>query len=353
MEKFVGKEKKMEKASIPPKKNIIIFLLAIMSSGAVVAVSGEDATIVDYSHDKDTFDKTQERSPFSSSYRLGMNYTVMEAREGMECMTYVEFNGTETKLEVYRVSDEEIIRLLEANTFECVEATWQQEVLNCDEKKEIQDEICSNGMLDASKLEGAFTGKASCDKLIAAMNALHEEGRQEWDNYCQQALGRRMLDLEPSVNSCSGQWRSCPYNVFFVGVKDRYSLPKNQRFHQASKNIQGDWKGWQGCSIGNSISRTDWQSATSQNRAIGNIYEGGTMEKCIANDKWYLHVKGRALGVFGTAHQTHMRSTHTCGLPYPCGANTCYESDNMDCLIDFETVNVDERMCYSVHPRPN
>ncbi len=58
------------------------------------------------------------------------------------------------------------------------------------------------------------------------------------------------------------------------------------------------------------------------------------------------------MGSFKISQQTTRRSTHTCSSPYSCGAVYCYESNNDHCIVDFDTVKDDNKVCGPLQDGP-
>lgn len=292
-------------------------------------------------------------------YRAQRNYTRLKTIEGYECEGYIDdVNSTVKKddLKIWRVRFQKALEDLGREGFECSPMTWVAEVLNCDEDNPDDDLICENGHQRAPT-ETAFSGRGGCLTLVAAMNYMHGEGREEWDEFCSSRNStRHIADGNAYPKSCAGPWRSCPYNVHFSGyLSPSFINFDDRRFHLHAHNIQGNRKGWQGCTDGNYVSTGKWPRyirTTYQSSNLVSIYEGGSMQKCAEQNAWYVHVRGNMMGSFKISQRTTRRSTHTCYSPYSCGGAYCYDSDNDDCLVDFDTLKNDDWMCGPLQDGP-
>lgn len=261
-----------------------------------------------------------------AKYRAKRNYTRLEAIKGNECIGYVDnVNSTlNDDLKIWRVRWLRAREDLGRHGFECDPTTWIAEVLNCDQN-ELDDElICENGQ-QRSPTAKAFSGRGGCLTLVAAMNYMHGEGREDWDEFCRvrnSTLREDVSDTYPK--SCTGKWRSCPYNIEFSGYLSAFANFDDRRFSLHAHNIQGNWKGWQGCAHGNYESTGNWPRYIRTTYRLTNlvsIYEGGSMQKCAGQDASFLHVRGYMMGSFKITQKTKRRSTHTCFSPYLCDSN--------------------------------
>ena len=283
-----------------------------------------------------------------------LNYTVPVSVYGYECMGYIPSKNLTDNFVVWKISDGATAGFLAKNTFECTESQWVEYRLNCDLGA---GRTCADGRPVVPSVE-IFQGGGSCPDLTAAMNILHGEDPSNDEYTC--GGQDRDFDLTSYENTCSGAWRSCPYNIFFSGKMTPIpAVFDTTRFHLHAHNVQGNGHGWQGCQAGTYTDMAPWprwQRATYAGSSIESfidIYEGGDMQKCTQHqDDWFIHVKGYAYGTFCADQRLVTLATHTCQPRYKLGNLNCYSSDQGYCLMDFTTFRGDTSMCSAPNPGP-
>jgi hypothetical protein len=178
--------------------------------------------------------------------RVEVNYTTVTEAMGYECFRPMDSNSTKDVLLVFRVETTEEADTLGENAFECSPALITTERLNCDVTKEPEWSFCREGKADAFSPSRAFSGKADCNKLIATMNWLHKEAKDEWDTKCESRFkdkSRELADSDAYPDSCTGSWYNCVWNVHTSGIAQWWPTTSDQWFHLHAHNIQGNQVG--------------------------------------------------------------------------------------------------------------
>jgi hypothetical protein len=284
-----------------------------------------------------------------------LNFTRLINSKGFDCIGTIPSTNKTDYFVQWFVTDGIEAAYLESNKFECTPAMRTIKMPNCDMS---EPRTCKDGK-GVTPDVSVFNGTASCSDLMAAMYILHDEDLED-DEACgadKVTHGRELADTDQYTDTCSGSWRQCPYNVYFTGKISPIITTKDSRFHQHAHNIQDNYKGWQGCAASDYKDMAGfarWKRATYKTNidTLIDIYEGGNMKKCTAQDNWFVHMRGYAFGTFCATQELQARSTHMCEPRHRESANYCFSSDQQYCLMDFDTKKDDDAKCGPIKPGP-